>query len=82
MLLGCNGDRGKNLSRMATGNKVVPLKSRFTKEQVYAFVLPQLAPVEGVGGVRASQCGGCHKAIYKEWRASSHASRMRHFARA
>lgn len=61
---------------MATGNKVVPLKNRFTKEQVYAFVLPQLAPVEGVGGVRASQCGGCHQAIYKEWQASSHASAL------
>jgi len=76
LVLGCNGDRGTNRSRMVSGGKVAPLESRFSKEQDFAFVLPQLAPVAGVGGVRASHCGVCHRAIYREWQASTHASAL------
>ncbi len=76
LLMGCNGDRGTNRSRMVSGDKVTPIASRFTKQQGFAFVLPQLAPVAGVGGVRASQCGACHRAIYREWQASTHAAAL------
>ncbi|QXD13779.1 cytochrome c family protein [Rhodocaloribacter litoris] len=53
---------------------VVPLSARFDSlAQPYAFALPVLAPVEGVGGVRAGDCGRCHEAHYAEWRGSTHA---------
>ncbi len=72
-----NGERrGQRRSRMVRGEKVTPLSSRFGKEQGFAFVLPQLAPVSGVGGAGASHCGACHEAIYKEWRGSSHAAAL------
>ncbi len=72
LLMGCNGDRGSNRSRMASPPKVTPLASRFNTNQDFAFVLPQLAPVVGVGGVRASQCGVCHRAVAREWQATTH----------
>jgi hypothetical protein len=37
-------------------------------------LVPQLAPVDGVGGVRASDCGKCHQRHYDEWRRSTHAN--------
>lgn len=37
-------------------------------------LVPQLAPVDGVGGVRASDCGKCHQRHYEEWRRSTHAN--------
>src|SRR4029079_11514513 len=40
-------------------------------------VIPQLAPVDGVGGVRASDCGKCHQRHYDEWRTSTHAHAYR-----
>ena len=54
-----------------------PLSKRFTAEQPFAFVLPQLQDVQGVGGVRARDCGVCHQAIYKEWQATTHAWALR-----
>lgn len=35
----------------------------------------QVVP-EGLAGIRASDCGVCHKAIYAEWRTSTHARAM------
>ena len=57
--------------------QVKPLAQHFTGEQDFAFVLPRLAPVQGVGGIRAEQCGACHQAIYKEWQQSTHAWALR-----
>jgi len=57
--------------------KVKPLKEHFTDEQDFAFVLPRMAPVQGVGGIRASQCATCHVEIYKEWQQSTHAWALR-----
>ena len=57
--------------------QVKPLKKHFTAEQEFAFVLPRMAPVQGVGGIRAEQCGTCHEAIYKEWQQSTHAWALR-----
>lgn len=55
-----------------------PLSQRFNpKEQGFAFVLPQLRPVQGVGGVRASDCGVCHQTIYRRWQQSTHAAALR-----
>lgn len=53
--------------------KSVPLSDRFSSEQTFAFVLPPLKSVQGVGGLAASDCGGCHDQIYREWSASNHA---------
>lgn len=50
----------------------VPLGERFG-EVPWIRVVPQLAPLSGVGGVRAEDCGRCHKAHYEEWRRSTHA---------
>ncbi len=57
--------------------KVKPLSEHFTADQTFAFVLPQLKPVQGVGGVRASQCAVCHKEIHEEWSQSTHAWALR-----
>lgn len=37
-------------------------------------LVPTLAPLAGVGGVRASDCGRCHVQHYEEWRRSTHAN--------
>lgn len=39
----------------------------------WATTLPQLKPVPGVGGVKASDCAQCHQEIYNEWKLSTHA---------
>ena len=55
-----------------------PLPDRFDpKIQSYAFVVPQLAAVPGLTGIKARDCGSCHKAIYKEWSATTHAAALR-----
>lgn len=36
--------------------------------------IPYLPPLEGVGEVRAENCGKCHTEIYLEWRTSTHAN--------
>ncbi len=55
-----------------------PLTERFDPvAQPYAFVLPNLKPVAGVGGVRAEDCGKCHKDLYREWQSSTHANALR-----
>lgn len=65
------GHQSKTIS--AESIKSVPLAHRFSTEQTFAFILPQLKPVDGVGGVAASDCAGCHERIYREWSASNHA---------
>lgn len=55
----------------------VPLAKHFTREQGFAFLLPTLKPVAGVGGVKATDCANCHETIYREWRASTHAAALR-----
>ncbi len=45
--------------------------------QAYAFTIPNLEPVDGVGGVAAKDCGTCHKSIYQEWSNTTHASALR-----
>ena len=34
--------------------------------------VPAIAPIAGVGGLAAKDCGVCHQEIYQEWKASSH----------
>ncbi len=56
----------------------VKLSDRFNPDtQSYAFVIPNLEAVEAVGGVKAKDCGKCHKTIYAEWKASTHATALR-----
>ena len=55
----------------------MPLTQHFTAEQGFAFVVPPLKPVQGVGGIRAADCGVCHQAIHAEWQASTHAAALR-----
>ncbi len=46
----------------------------------FAVLLPTVPPLkvgEGELGVKASDCGQCHRAIYDEWKGSTHASSMR-----
>lgn len=54
-----------------------PLEEVFDKEsQAFAFVIPNLEPVEGVGGYKAKDCGTCHTTIYKEWKQTTHATAL------
>ncbi len=59
--------------------KPEPLEKRFHPErQPFAYVLPNIKPVAGVGGrgYRASDCGQCHRQIYREWQRSTHAQAL------
>jgi len=77
-LTGCNRDpKPPRSKRVTPRDRRTPLSQRFSKEQAFAYVLPQLKPVKGVGSVRASDCGECHEAIYKEWKESTHAAALR-----
>jgi hypothetical protein len=38
--------------------------------------IPEQSVPEGLAGIRASDCGVCHKAIYAEWRVSTHAKAL------
>ena len=42
----------------------------------WASAIPAQSVPEGLVGIRASDCGACHKAIYAEWRKSAHASAL------
>lgn len=56
---------------------LVPLSARFDRiTQSYAFPIPNLDPVPGLIGLKASDCGVCHQAIYREWRMSTHATAL------
>lgn len=56
---------------------LLPIEDRFDKKtQQYAFLIPHLEPVEGVGGVKAKDCGACHTEIYKEWKQTTHANAL------
>lgn len=78
----CPPDGANEAARRATVAKPAgvktPLSRRFdARTQGFAFVLPQLWPVQGVDGVRAADCGVCHVAIYKRWQQSTHAAALR-----
>ncbi len=54
-----------------------PLEKRFNiKTQSYAFVVPNLNPVNGVGGISAQNCRACHTQIYDEWKQSTHSKAL------
>ncbi len=57
--------------------RLVPLHQRFNKNQTFAFIIPHLKPVPGVGEPRAENCKKCHTAIYDEWKQSTHASALK-----
>ena len=38
---------------------------------------PTIAVGEGRFGIKASDCGACHRALYEEWKGSTHAAAMR-----
>lgn len=42
----------------------------------WATAIPMQSVPEGLAGIRASDCGVCHKAIYAEWRMSTHAKAL------
>jgi len=53
---------------------ILPLDQRFDRKlQDFAFIIPSLKPIPVIGSPRASTCGGCHQAIYKEWSQTTHA---------
>jgi hypothetical protein len=59
-------------------NQLTPLTKRFDPEtQPYAFVIPNLPVPEGISGIKAADCGTCHKKIYEEWRQSTHANALK-----
>ena len=59
-------------------NKTIPLEQRFDKQKEdYAFVLPNLKPVEVIDTIQGKTCAACHRDIYAEWQASTHASALR-----
>ncbi|WCL50285.1 multiheme c-type cytochrome [Leptospira sp. GIMC2001] len=39
-------------------------------------MIPQLKNVSGIPGIKASDCGTCHTAIYKEWQTSTHSQAL------
>lgn len=45
--------------------------------QAWHTALPQQTVPVGLVGLRASQCGVCHTAIYAEWRTTTHAAALR-----
>lgn len=77
LILGCEnrgssqeGERGPS----AVSDSLVPLEAIFSRDtQPYAFVLPSLKPLAGVGGVKAQDCSRCHTQYYKEWSQTTHA---------
>ena len=71
LLSGCD-------TEIAQTPRQTPLTDRFDpKEQSYAFVIPNLPTPDGIAGIKASDCGVCHRAIYEEWQNSTHASALR-----
>lgn len=68
--------RQEEESKLPVG--VIALDARFdVTGQPYAFVLESMAPPTGVPGIMAKDCGQCHKTIYEEWKASTHAAALR-----
>lgn len=45
----------------------------YASQPPYLRPLPHQATPEGLPDLRAATCGGCHVAIYQEWRISTHA---------
>jgi hypothetical protein len=65
-------------TKIAQSPGQTPLTDRFDpQEQSYAFVIPNLSIPEGLVGIKASDCGVCHRAIYEEWKGSTHANALR-----
>lgn len=56
---------------------LIPLQQRFNSNQTFAFILPQIPPLQGVGPVRAALCQNCHTEIGQEWQQSTHAAALR-----
>lgn len=60
--------------KVGQSDSIVPLERFFDRDtQPYAFVLPSLKPLEGVGGVTAQNCSQCHTQYYREWSQTTHA---------
>jgi hypothetical protein len=76
--LGCRCQRPPPppATKAGPSRAVQPLAERFSREQGFAFVLPQLEPV-AEAGLSASDCGACHEAIAKEWKETTHAHALR-----
>jgi nitrate reductase cytochrome c-type subunit len=54
-----------------------PLSERFDPDvQDFAFIIPNQNVPAGVEGLKAADCGNCHKSIYMEWKNSAHASAL------
>jgi nitrate reductase cytochrome c-type subunit len=69
ILLSCNPTSNEN--------QTTPLSKRFDPEtQSYAYAIPNLPVPEGISGIKAADCGTCHKTIYEEWRQSTHANAL------
>ena len=69
ILLSCQNSDKANLTL---------LSERFDPiSQSYAYPIPNLEPVPGIIGLKAKDCGVCHLSIYREWKASTHATALR-----
>jgi len=55
-------------------NNKLFLVSEVFGNQAWSQTIEYLPELEGVGVVRAENCGKCHVEIYKEWQASTHAN--------
>ncbi len=80
-LVGCKSKQ-KSPSKQRSANQTVdpswiPLHKKFTEEQTFAFILPQLPDVAAVGKPRAENCKVCHSNVYKDWSQSTHAAALR-----
>jgi hypothetical protein len=53
-----------------------PSTTRVPLDYPWARAIPAQSVPEGLAGIRASDCGVCHKAIYAEWRKSAHANAL------
>ncbi|EPG76452.1 cytochrome c554 and C-prime [Leptospira fainei serovar Hurstbridge str. BUT 6] len=56
-----------------SGNRKVSVEAALGNHP-WVKPIPYLPPLEGVGEVRAENCGKCHTEIYREWKTSTHAN--------
>lgn len=73
LLVGIVAGCGPSRRPVPAALRPIPLTALYG-DAPWITVVPQLLPVEGVDGVKASDCGKCHAAHYEEWRRSTHAS--------
>ncbi|MCA9731493.1 cytochrome C554 and C-prime [candidate division KSB1 bacterium] len=58
-------------------DKLTSLEQRFDPlTQSYAFTIPNLQRLAQANALKAFECQTCHKEIYDEWQASTHASAL------